>query len=68
MRQVIIYPGEDGYWVAECPSLPGCISQGENKEIVLANIKEAINSYIAVLAEDNLPIPPETFELMLVAV
>ena len=27
MRQVLISPGEDGYWVAECPSLPGCISQ-----------------------------------------
>ena len=27
MRQIILYPGEDGYWVAECPSLPGCISQ-----------------------------------------
>ena len=68
MRQVIIYPGEDGYWVAECPSLPGCVSQGENKELALANIKEAINGYIAVLAEDNLPIPPESFELMLVAI
>lgn len=32
MGQVIIYPGEDGWWVAECPSLPGCISQGETKE------------------------------------
>ena len=31
MRQVFIYPGEDGYWVAECPSLPGCISQAETK-------------------------------------
>ena len=29
MRQVIIYPGEDGYFVAECPSLPGCVSQGK---------------------------------------
>ena len=32
MRQVIIYPGEDGFWVAECPTLPGCISQGKSKE------------------------------------
>jgi len=46
MRQVIIYPGEDGYWVAECPSLPGCISQGETKEIAIKNIKEAIEGYI----------------------
>jgi len=38
MRQVIIYPGEDGYWVAECPSLPGCVSQGETKEKAIQNI------------------------------
>jgi len=47
MRQVIIRPGEDGYFVAEVPSLPGCISQGESKEAALANIREAIALYIA---------------------
>ena len=47
MRPVIIDPGEDGYWVAVCPSLPGCISQGKTKEEVTANIKEAIQGYIA---------------------
>jgi predicted RNase H-like HicB family nuclease len=67
MRQVIIYPGEDGYWVAECPSLPGCISQGKTKEEAIANIKEAINGYIAALKEDNLPIPEEQFETLVVA-
>ena len=36
MRQVIIFRGEDGYWVAECPSLPGCLSQGKTKERPLA--------------------------------
>jgi len=39
MRQVIIYPGEDGYWVAECPSLPGFISQGKIKQEHVACIK-----------------------------
>ena len=68
MRQVIVYPGEDGYWVAECPSLPGCISQGRNKEEAIANIREAIEGYIAVLQEDRLPVPPERFEALLVAV
>ncbi len=68
MRQVIIYPGEDGYWVAECPSLPGCVSQGKTKEEAIANIKEAINGYIAALKEDNLPIPEEQFETLVVAV
>ena len=44
MRQVVVYPGEDGFWVAECPSLPGCVSQGESRE--QANIREAIEGYI----------------------
>ena len=68
MRQVIIFPGEDGYWVAECPSLPGCISQGKTKEQAIANIREAIDGYIAVLREDQLSVPPEKFEALLVAV
>lgn len=68
MRQVIIYPGEDGYWVAECPSLPGCISQGQTKEEAVANIKEAIQEFIAALEEDGLPVPEEHFEALLVAV
>ncbi len=52
MRQAIIYPGEDGYWVAECPSLPGCISQGETKEKAIENIREAIRGYVAAFEED----------------
>ena len=56
MRQIILYPGEDGYWVAECPSLPGCISQGQTKEEAIANIREAIKGYIAALEEDDLPV------------
>ncbi len=68
MREVIIYPGEDGFWVAECRSLPGCASQGQSKEDALKNIKEAIDGYILTLKEDNLPIPEEKFETLLVAV
>jgi predicted RNase H-like HicB family nuclease len=68
MRQVIIYPGEDGYWVVECPSLPGCISQGTTKEEAVANIKEAIRGYVAALEEDNLPVPAERFDAILLAV
>ena len=62
MRQVIIYPGEDGYWVAECPTLPGCVSQGETREEAISNIKEAIKDYIAALEEDNLPMPDKAFK------
>jgi len=68
MRQVIIYPGEDGYWVVECPSLPGCISQGKTKGEALANVKEAIHGYIAALQEDGLAVPEERFDTLLVAV
>lgn len=62
MRQVIIYPGEDGYWVAECPSLPGCISQGKTKQEAIAHIKEAIEGYVLSLEEDGLPVPDEHLE------
>ena len=68
MRQVLIYSGEDGYWVAECPSLPGCVSQGKTKAAAIDNIKEAISVYVEALEEDNLPVPDETFEAMLLAV
>lgn len=68
MRQVIVYPGEDGFYVSECPSLPGCISQGRTKEESLANIKEAIQGYIAALEEDGLPVPEENFEALVIAV
>lgn len=68
MRQVIIYPGEDGLWVAECPSLPGCVTQGDSREAAVANIREAIEGYIAALKEDGLPVPEERFDALLVAV
>ncbi len=57
MRQVVVYPGEDSYWVAECPSLLGCISQGKTKHEAIANIKEAIEGYISALEDDGLPVP-----------
>jgi predicted RNase H-like HicB family nuclease len=53
MRQIILYPGEDDFWVAECPSLPGCISQGRTREEAILNIREAIQGYIAALEEDT---------------
>ncbi len=65
MRQILLYPGEDGYWVAECPSLPGCISQGKTKEEALANIREAIEVYIEALVEDGLPVPEDRLDRLL---
>jgi predicted RNase H-like HicB family nuclease len=68
MRQAVIYRGEDGYWVADCPSLPGCISQGKTKEEAVQNIKEAISGYVAALSEDGLRVPEENFDVLVVAV
>jgi len=68
MRQVVVYPGEDGWWVVECPSLPGCISQGKTKEEAIENIKESIRGYIVALKEDNLVIPEDKLDALLVAV
>lgn len=62
MRQVIMYPGEDGFWIVECPSLPGCVSQGKTKAEAIANIKEAIELYTETLEDDELPVPKEQFE------
>jgi predicted RNase H-like HicB family nuclease len=67
MRQVLIYQGEDGWWIVECPSLPGCISQGKTKEEAINNTKEAIQGYIKALEEDGKPVPADHFEAMLVA-
>lgn len=68
MRQVIVYRGEDGYWVVECPSLPGCISQGKTRDEALLNIRDAIRLYIETLEEDRLPVPPENSEAEVVRV
>jgi predicted RNase H-like HicB family nuclease len=68
MRQVILYKDEDGYWIVECPSLNGCVSQGKTKLEALTNIKEAIAGYIAALEEDGLIVPADDFETYLVAV
>jgi len=68
MRQVVIYRGDDDFWIAECPSLPGCVSQGKTREEAAQNVKEAIQGYITVLQEDGLPVPEERFEVLVVAV
>ena len=68
MRQVVLHPGEDGYRVAEVPSLPGCIPQGQTREEALANIRDAIEGYVAALEEDGLDVPTENFETLVVAV
>ncbi len=54
-RRVLLYPGEDGFVVAEVPSLPGCISQGKTREEALDNVREAISLHEEVLRERGEP-------------
>jgi len=54
---VLLYPGEDGWIVAEVPSLPGCVSQGHSRDEALQNIRDAIEAYVEALEEDGLPVP-----------
>lgn len=65
-RKVLLYPGEDGYFVVEVPSLPGCISQGKTREEALANIEEAIALYVEVLQDRGEPVPDDRVEVVLV--
>ena len=51
---------EDGVWVAECPSIPGCVSQGKSREEALDNIREAIVACLEVRAERGMPLTIET--------
>ena len=57
---VTIDRDESGAWVAECPSIPGCVSQGETKPAALKNIREAIELCLEVRAERGLPLTIET--------
>ena len=54
---------EDGMWVVECPSIPGCVSQGNTREEALENIKEAIAACLEVRAEMGLPLTLETAQV-----
>lgn len=51
---------EDGVWIAECPSMPGCVSQGATREEAIANIREAIAACLEVRADRGMPLTIET--------
>ena len=51
---------EDGVWVSECPSIPGCVSQGESREEALSSIREAIALCLEVRSERGMPLTVET--------
>ena len=58
---------EDGVWIAECPSIPGCVSQGRTREAAMDNIREAIQLCLEVRAERGMPLTVETAQIEVVA-
>ena len=65
---VTVIAGEDGHIVAECPALPGCVSQGKTKEEALKNIREAIEGILEVRRTQKNPIPlPDVVEINIAA-
>jgi predicted RNase H-like HicB family nuclease len=57
---VTVNRDEDGVWVVECPSIPGCVSQGNTRDAALENVKDAIRLCLEVRAEQGLPLTVET--------
>jgi len=71
-RQVMIFNvtidrDEDGVWVVECPSIPGCVSQGMSKEEALENVKDAISLCLQVRSEKGYPLTIETRQVEVAA-
>ncbi len=64
---VTIDRDEDGIWIVECPSIPGCVSQGNTKEQALENIKEAIALCLEVRGEKGYPLTIETKQVEVAA-
>jgi predicted RNase H-like HicB family nuclease len=60
---VTLEVGEDGYIIAECPAIPGCVSQGRTREEALENIKDAILACLEVRKRRGMPLTVETHEI-----
>lgn len=56
--RILIEQDEDDMFVAECPSLPGCVSQGKTRTEAIENIQDAIKGYLESLKKHNEPVPP----------
>jgi predicted RNase H-like HicB family nuclease len=54
---------EDSVWIAECPAIPGCVSQGATREEALANVRDAIKLCLEVRAEQGMPLTVETRQI-----
>ncbi|MBF0230368.1 MAG: type II toxin-antitoxin system HicB family antitoxin [Desulfamplus sp.] len=64
---ITIERDEDGVWVVECPSIPGCVSQGYTKHEALENIRDAIYQCLQVRSERGLPLTIETCQIEVAA-
>ena len=60
--RVYLEQDEDGVFVADCPALPGCVSQGRTRAEATENIREAIEGYLKSLDKHGDPVPPSIFE------
>ena len=64
--QITIDRDEDGVWISECPSIPGCVSQGSTRDEATANVREAIALCLEVRAERGMPLTVETAQVEVV--
>lgn len=64
---VTIDRDEDGVWVVECPSIPGCVSQGGTRDEAMENVKDAIKACLEVRSERGMPLTVETREVEVLA-
>ena len=60
---ITLYQDEDGVFVAECPSIPGCVSQGKTEEEAEKNVRAAIKECLEVRAERGMPLTVGTREV-----
>lgn len=68
MRQVYLHRDEEDWWIAEVPSLPGCVSQGRSREEALTNIRDAITGVIASMRDQGRVVPDDPLDADLVTV
>ncbi len=64
---ITIYQDEDGMFIAECPSIPGCVSQGKTETEAMKNIQEAIKECLEVRAEKGMPLTVTTRQVEVLA-
>lgn len=68
MRQVYLHRDEEGWWIAEVPSLPGCVSQGRSRSEALDNVRDAITGVVESRRARGLPVPDDPLDADLVTV